>query len=153
MPYVRPSENGNRTGTRRVVLGAPGVTVGVSAVRGGDFDFSAARFATRDLVEARHQHELRPAPWVEVHLDHRVMGVGGDDSWTACVHADHLVTPPTAAAPAAFGFVLDARPSDAGASSLLDAHAAAAPAGVGGDDDDAASDTSDLAEPHSPPSF
>lgn len=30
---------------------------------------------------------------VQVHLDHMHMGIGGDDSWTPCVHPQYLVPP------------------------------------------------------------
>jgi hypothetical protein len=32
-------------------------------------------------------------PLVQVHLDHKHMGIGGDDSWTPCVHPQYLVPP------------------------------------------------------------
>jgi beta-galactosidase len=31
---------------------------------------------------------------LQVHLDHRRMGLGGDDSWSPCVHEQYL-PPPT----------------------------------------------------------
>ena len=59
---------------------------------------------------------------VHVHVDRAVQGVGGDDSWTACVHEPYLVVPPPPEAPAAFRFSLDAVPRDADdARPLLDA--------------------------------
>lgn len=30
---------------------------------------------------------------VQVHLDHKHMGIGGDDSWTPCVHDKYLIPP------------------------------------------------------------
>lgn len=30
---------------------------------------------------------------VQVHLDHKHMGIGGDDSWTPCVHPQYIVPP------------------------------------------------------------
>jgi beta-galactosidase len=29
----------------------------------------------------------------QVHLDHRHMGLGGDDSWSPCVHEQYLLPP------------------------------------------------------------
>ena len=37
-----------------------------------------------------------PRPFIAVNLDAALMGVGGDDSWTACVHDEFLITPPVA---------------------------------------------------------
>ncbi|KAH8052528.1 glycosyl hydrolase [Aureococcus anophagefferens] len=131
VPYLRPSECGNRTGVERLALASPSLALGIAADFGA-FDFSAARHGDRDLVEARHQHELgdgRSGKFrscdggaVHVHVDRAVQGVGGDDSWTACVHEPYLVVPPPPEAPAAFEFSLDAVPRDADdARPLLDA--------------------------------
>jgi beta-galactosidase len=30
---------------------------------------------------------------LQVHLDHRHMGLGGDDSWSPCVHEQYLLPP------------------------------------------------------------
>lgn len=42
---------------------------------------------------------------LQVHLDHRHMGVGGDDSWTPCVHEEYLLPPA-----ASYRFSLRLRP-------------------------------------------
>ena len=57
VPYLRPSECGNRTGVERLALASPSLALGIAADFGA-FDFSAGRHGDRDLVEARHQHEL-----------------------------------------------------------------------------------------------
>ena len=52
-----------------------------------DVDAAAAnRYSTEALVAAKHDFELQQDNCVHVHLDHRHMGVGGDDSWTPSVH-------------------------------------------------------------------
>jgi len=30
---------------------------------------------------------------LQVHLDHKHMGLGGDDSWSPCVHNQYLIPP------------------------------------------------------------
>lgn len=57
------------------------------------FAFSALPHLAEDLAAAMHPEELVPRPFTAVSLDHRVMGVGGDDSWSACVHDEYLVRP------------------------------------------------------------
>ena len=47
---------------------------------------AANRYSTEVLVAAKHDFELQQDSCVHVHLDHRHMGVGGDDSWTPSVH-------------------------------------------------------------------
>jgi len=35
---------------------------------------------------AKHDYELVPDKYTHLHLDHRHMGVGGDDSWSPSLH-------------------------------------------------------------------
>ena len=51
VPYLRPSECGNRTGVERLALASPSLALGIAADFGA-FDFSAGRHGDRDLVEA-----------------------------------------------------------------------------------------------------
>ncbi len=39
-----------------------------------------------NLSLARHDHELQADSMNHVYLDHRHMGLGGDDSWSPSVH-------------------------------------------------------------------
>ncbi|WP_312059284.1 beta-galactosidase domain 4-containing protein, partial [Pantoea septica] len=83
-PYVFPSENGLRGGTRR--LEAEGWRVS------GDFSFSLSRYSLEQLRDATHRHLLRAEPGCWLHLDAAHMGVGGDDSWSPSVSAEFLLT-------------------------------------------------------------
>ena len=40
----------------------------------------------RNLSLARHDYELEPDSMNHVYLDHKHMGLGGDDSWSPSVH-------------------------------------------------------------------
>ena len=40
----------------------------------------------RNLSLARHDYELEADSMNHVYLDHRHMGLGGDDSWSPSVH-------------------------------------------------------------------
>lgn len=56
------------------------------------------RFSLVELFRAAHDYELTcrgrlQDDAIHVHLDHRHMGVGGDDSWSPSVHAEFLVPP------------------------------------------------------------
>lgn len=59
------------------------------------FNFSAQRFTTEDLHDSTHSSALEyfPRPFISLNLDPFLMGVGGDDSWTACVHEEYLLPP------------------------------------------------------------
>lgn len=98
--YVRPSTCANRTDTRRLDLGSLRIDR-----PGHFFDFALTRHSSSELAQARHQHELLPDPAAfHLNLDAMLMGVGGDDSWTASVHGAYLVRPPTSENPFAFEF-------------------------------------------------
>jgi beta-galactosidase len=40
-----------------------------------------------------HPVDLRERPFVELNVDYRQMGVGGDDSWGALPHPQYLLPP------------------------------------------------------------
>jgi len=94
--YIKPSENGNKTETRwaafndQISTGTGEVLLITSAA---PFDFSALPYTVEDLHKASHTHELSSRDFVCVNLDHKLMGVGGDDSWTVCVHEEYLIPP------------------------------------------------------------
>jgi beta-galactosidase len=57
---------------------------------------SVQRHSLEALEKAAHTHELDALTeagdgGVNVHVDHLHMGLGGDDSWTPCVHPEFLV--------------------------------------------------------------
>jgi beta-galactosidase len=86
-PYIRPQENGNRTETRWVAF-SDSTGVGLAAHGMPTLDWSALQFLQEDLDEGttkrgRHTYDLRPRDLVAIHLDHKQMGVGGDNSWGA----------------------------------------------------------------------
>lgn len=91
-PYLKPQENGNRSQVQRLtLLGQAQPTLEVRATD-APLQFSVQPFAQAQLTEARHPHEMTPAKGWWLHLDHRMMGVGGDLSWRPSVHAPYLLT-------------------------------------------------------------
>ncbi|MCA9241051.1 MAG: hypothetical protein KDA37_12665, partial [Planctomycetales bacterium] len=69
------------------------------------FEFSLRPYSTRDLSRARHPYELPERDFYELNLNHRQMGVGGDDSWGAHTHREY--TP--AAGEYAYSFTISPR--------------------------------------------
>lgn len=59
------------------------------------FNFSAQSYTTEDLSLATHSTDLEyhPRPFTSLNIDPFIMGIGGDDSWTACVHEEYLLPP------------------------------------------------------------
>lgn len=88
-PYIRPQENGNRTDVRWVAL-TDRDGVGLLATGEPLLEVNASHFTPEDLsVGARHDYQLTPRPEVVLRLNHRQMGVGGDNSWGAHTHDEY----------------------------------------------------------------
>ncbi len=80
--YVRPQENGNRTGVRWISLtdtrGRGLLASGMPTIHA-----SAWPYTQEDLEAATHDCMAPRRDLVVLNLDYRQMGVGGDDSWGA----------------------------------------------------------------------
>lgn len=75
LPYVFPSENGLRCGTREEI------TLRDHLWR-GDFQFNISRYSQKQLMATSHRHLLQPEAGTWLNDDGFHMGVGGDDSWS-----------------------------------------------------------------------
>lgn len=76
-PYVFPTENGLRCGTRELKYGPH--------CWHGDFLFNISRYGQKQLMETSHRHLLQPEAGTWLNIDGFHMGVGGDDSWSPSV--------------------------------------------------------------------
>ncbi|WUI45584.1 DUF4981 domain-containing protein [Streptomyces sp. NBC_00414] len=87
--YIRPQENGNRTDVRWAALtGRDGAGLLVS----GEplIEVNASHFTPEDLsVGTRHDYQLTARDEVVLRVNHRQMGVGGDNSWGAHTHDEY----------------------------------------------------------------
>lgn len=82
-PYVFPTENGLRGGTRELNYGGWQVS--------GHFHFGLSRHSLQQLMETSHRHLLREEPGTWLNIDGFHMGVGGDDSWSPSVSPAFLL--------------------------------------------------------------
>ena len=73
--YVKPQSSGNREGLRELVM-TDGAGKGIRIQAEGTVSFSALRFTDRDLMDAAHQWELEERPYIVLHLDGMVRGIG-----------------------------------------------------------------------------
>lgn len=95
VPYIVPGECSGRADVRWVTFrnsaghGLFASTYGKSP----PMQINASYYTTAELEAALHNEELRKGENIEVHLDHKHMGLGGDDSWSPCVHEEYLVPP------------------------------------------------------------
>jgi beta-galactosidase len=95
-PYVSPQETGSKTDVRWVALrdvsGKGLLVTGLPTI-----GFSALWYTAEDLTQrARgtlHPVDLHERPFIELNVDYRQMGVGGDDSWGALPHPQYLIPP------------------------------------------------------------
>jgi len=87
--YIRPQENGNKTDVRWVAL-TDGRGRGLLVSGEPLLEVTASHFTPEDLsVGARHDYQLTPREEVVLRLNHRQMGVGGDNSWGAHTHDEY----------------------------------------------------------------
>lgn len=89
--YVMPQESGNRTGVRRVNLtNRDGQGIRISSVS-EPLECNFSPYTAFELESAQHVFELPNVHYTVVTVAGRQMGVGGDDSWGAPVHDEHLI--------------------------------------------------------------
>ncbi len=101
--YVMPQESGNRTGVRRVsVTNHEGQGIRISSVT-DPLECTISPYTAFELEHAQHHYELPNVHYTVVTVAGRQMGVGGDDSWGAPVHDEHLIQ---AAEDMAFEFMI-----------------------------------------------
>jgi beta-galactosidase len=84
-PYIRPQENGNKTGIRWFkIMNNKGK--GLLIQSDTQLSMSALHFFDNDLDDGdtkhqRHSGELKPRKQTQLHIDYNQMGLGGIDSW------------------------------------------------------------------------
>lgn len=73
--YVKPQSMGNREGLRELKLtGIDGK--GICIQTEGQVSFSALRYTDEDMMNCNHMWELKPRPYIVLHLDAAMRGVG-----------------------------------------------------------------------------
>lgn len=70
VPYIRPQEHGNHTGTKMLQIG------GMTVTADDPFEFCVSRYSSKNLTVAEHADELRESEDLHVRVDYRVSGVG-----------------------------------------------------------------------------
>ncbi len=115
-PYVRPQENNHRTDVSWLALSGKNTLL---IVADSLLEFNASNYPleTFDSGESRddgrqrpenpqqrHNCDPKPANMVDLFIDYRMMGVGGDNSWGAKPHKAYQISP--AAGKISYGFSL-----------------------------------------------
>lgn len=106
-PYVRPQENNHRTDVYAAMLSNNGKN-GLVFVADNTFEMNASNYPLETLSsgdtldnsaprtkDTNHRHCTDPQAekLVDLFIDYRMMGVGGDNSWGATPHAPYLIRP------------------------------------------------------------
>lgn len=106
-PYIRPQENNHRTDIYWCAL-TNKAGAGLLIVADRTFEMNASNYpletfdsgesihnAAPRTAETDHRHLTDPKPekLVDLFIDYRMMGIGGDDSWGALPHAAYLMFP------------------------------------------------------------
>ncbi|GMP41182.1 hypothetical protein CsSME_00011374 [Camellia sinensis var. sinensis] len=93
VPYIVPGECSGRTDVRWVTFeNKEGIGIYASIYGASPpMQMNASYYTTQELYRATHNQELIKGDDIEVHLDHKHMGLGGDDSWSPSVHDKYLV--------------------------------------------------------------
>jgi len=98
-PYVAPQEYGYRTDTRWLLL-SDNKGNGIKISQTNDdtpLSFSARNYTNDDLTiesrGAKHTYEIEPCDYIELNIDYKQMGVGGNDSWGARTLNEYTLFP------------------------------------------------------------
>lgn len=99
-PYVRAQETGNKCDVRWFSLSnQQGQGLLITGIE--PLSVSVWNFPQEDIqyvpfnIERKHGGSIRKKEMVWVNIDHRQMGVGGDNTWGAQVHPEYTITPET----------------------------------------------------------
>lgn len=93
--YGRPQENGHKSDVRWLSLNNQ-FGMGLKFVAQGEpIEFNALSISTSSLDEGikkilRTPLDVKEGDFVELHIDHKMMGVGGDTSWGAKPHKPYM---------------------------------------------------------------
>ncbi|MHB0753801.1 beta-galactosidase, LacZ type [Polaribacter sp. M15] len=80
--YIRPQESSNKTDVRWMKLtDNAGTGVLIKAIN-ENLSMSAIPYSTWNIEEALHTYDLKKTAFYTINIDHKQMGVGGDDSWS-----------------------------------------------------------------------
>ncbi|MDR0988311.1 MAG: DUF4981 domain-containing protein [Prevotellaceae bacterium] len=107
-PYIRPQENEHRTDVSWLALTRDKQKGGLLFVADSLLEFNASNYLLEsfdsgeslhnnaprtDQTNHRHLTDPQPELLIDLFLDYRMMGLGGDNSWGALPHAPYRIQP------------------------------------------------------------
>jgi beta-galactosidase len=88
--FPKPQENGTKTDCSYAALCDNHGNGILFVALDEKFCASVQNYSLESLTEASHPHKIQPDDHVTFNFDHRMMGVGGDDSWSPRIHEEFL---------------------------------------------------------------
>ncbi|PAD76578.1 glycoside hydrolase family 2 TIM barrel-domain containing protein [Paenibacillus campinasensis] len=89
-PYLRPQECGNKTEVRWAQVKSRS-GAGLAIEGRSKFEFSALPYTPLEIEASDHAYKLRASDKTVIRVMAKQMGVGGDDSWGAKPHPEHIL--------------------------------------------------------------
>ncbi len=87
--YIMPQENGNKTDVRWVKVMSENNSIRFIGLP--FINFNIQDYSDESLNESKSSHFLKRGEQIHIHIDHKQMGVGGDDSWSPRVHREYIL--------------------------------------------------------------
>ncbi|NWQ40780.1 DUF4981 domain-containing protein [Bacillus sp. EB106-08-02-XG196] len=87
IPYLKPQEYGNKIDVRSFVIDN-GAGVKLHVTSDSLLEMNAGAYSATELQEAGHTYQLPERTKTYLRVNHKQMGVGGDDSWAAKTHPE-----------------------------------------------------------------
>ncbi|WP_219835643.1 glycoside hydrolase family 2 TIM barrel-domain containing protein [Paenibacillus sp. R14(2021)] len=89
-PYLKPQESGNKVGVRHAsVSNGQGASLYIAA--DAPIELSVLPYTPSELEASDHAYKLPVSDKTVVRINHKQMGVGGDDSWGARTHPEYVL--------------------------------------------------------------
>ncbi|RIJ50849.1 DUF4981 domain-containing protein [Maribellus luteus] len=100
--YISPQDNSNRCDTRFAQFtNESGEGIRINGIK--PFSFRAWPYLESDLEDAKHDYEIKHRDFININIDYKIHGVGGDDSWGARTHKKYTIN---GNKPVSFGFII-----------------------------------------------
>ncbi|MEH7179299.1 glycoside hydrolase family 2 TIM barrel-domain containing protein [Neobacillus vireti] len=87
IPYLKPQEHGNKTHVRSFEIDN-GAGVKLHVTSDSLLEINASAYSATELQDAGHAYQLPERTKTYLRVNHKQMGVGGDDSWNAKTHPE-----------------------------------------------------------------
>jgi len=101
-PYISPQDNSNRCDTRYAKFtDKTGQGIEIKGIQ--SFSFRAWPYLESDLESAKHDYEIQQRDFININIDNKIHGVGGDNSWGARTHKKYTID---ANQPMSFEFII-----------------------------------------------